>query len=455
MVSTPADILIETSPVETRAALIDGEGRLIRFLREPHHRQSLVDGIYRGRISALDKASGGAFVEIGASTAAYLPRAKGLTEGQALVVQVLRDGWGEKGAVVTRSPVLRGRYLGWQSTGKGVETERGVPKSRAAQTIRDELAASVGGRIIVRKPALEVSLEQLQDELAWLGEIWAGIEQSSEEKSAPECLLAPPGLAHRLLRDCQPEEGIYVDDRGLFSELKDSSASRCPDLKGRIVFHDKTPGLFEAAEVETEWQAALERKVALEGGGQLTFDETEALVAIDVDSGNVGGGPDGIRRANLAAMAEIARQIVLRNLGGLIVIDPITTGNRGHRKQMVDALRREMKGDDRATDVLGMTSAGLVEMTRQRQGPSLSADALAPRSRGITFNAECEAAGLLRRVIGLNGPGRPVIEARQEIIAVLTGILAEARAETERRLGQSLELRTDNAKTVPEIFLER
>lgn len=455
MVSAVADVLIEASPAETRAAFIDGEGRLLRFFREPHHRPSLVDGIYMGRVTALDKASGGAFVDIGVPAAGYLPRAKGLTEGQTLMVQVLRDGWGEKGPVLTRAPALRGRYLAFQPGGKGVESERGVPKNRMVQDIRDGLSKAAEGRITIRRPALDLPLERLRNEVALLSDEWSDVESKAKAQERLGCLCPPPGLARRLLRDTCLQEEVYIDDRSLFTALKAEIGARMPDLKARIVHHDKSPGLFEAAEVEAAWLEALERRVPISGGGRLTIDETEALVAVDIDSGNVRGGADGIRRANLAAMTECARQIVLRNISGLIVIDPITMSNRGHRKQIVEALRREMKGDDRATDVLGMSAAGLIEMTRQRQGPSLTADALAAPAESIALAAECEAAALLRRALRLQGVGRPVAVARCNIADALQGPLADALAETERRLGQSLELRRDDAKTVPEVFLER
>ncbi|MDA0656277.1 MAG: ribonuclease E/G [Proteobacteria bacterium] len=455
MVSEIADILIETSPAETRAALMAEDGRLVRFFIERSHRKSLRDGIYSGRVSAIDKVSNGAFVDIGVQAAAFLPRAKGLTEGEALVVQVVRNAWAEKGPVVTKTPVLYGRYVNLQPGGKGVQVERGVAKSRPAKELEESFDDNPAGRITIRRSALSVSRAVLDDELQRLQAQWEQALVAAKSAKASACLLPAPGLADRLLRDQSPTEEIYVDDRGVFMALKKLVNDRYGDLKGRIAFHGHETRLFEEAEVEDQLAASLERIVTLKGGGRLVIDETEALVAIDVDSGRVGGGPDGIRRANMDAMGAIAEQILLRNLAGLIVIDPISMSNRGHRKQIVEALRQAMKGDDRSVDVLGMTPAGLIEMTRQRSGPTLAEQMLLGRQPSVSLDAESEAAAVLRKALALKGPGRPVITATPDIVACLEGPLQDAVAETNRRLGQSLEIRANAAKYAPELSLER
>ena len=259
----------------------------------------------------------------------------------------------------------------------------------------------------------------------------------------------------RILRDHTPTEEIYVDEREIFITMKKMISDSYPDLRGKLVFYDSDLPLFEESGVEDKLGSALERTVTLENGSRLIFDETEALVAIDIDSGGISGGSDGARRANMAAMGDIAKQLILRNLAGLIVIDPISMSNRGHRKQVVDALRQAIRFDDRAVDVLGMGPAGLIEMTRQRSGLSLGAQLLKQQQLATTLSAETAAAALLRNALRLSGPGRLVAVVPPKIATALKGPLKDALAQTGRLLGQGLDIRLDEARKLPEVFLER
>ena len=237
--------------------------------------------------------------------------------------------------------------------------------------------------------------------------------------------------------------------------MKKMIDDRYPDLRGKLEFYDRKSPIFEESGVEDKLASALERTVALGNGSRLIFDETEALVSIDIDSGSVSGGPDSVRRANMAAMDEIAKQLILRNLAGLIVIDPISMSNRGHRKQMVNALRQAIRFDDHAVDVLGMGPAGLIEMTRQRSGLSLGGQLLKQAQLSATLSAETDAAALLRKALRLNGPGRQVAVVPPKIAAALEGPLKDALAQTGQLLGQGLEIRPDETKKMSDVFLER
>jgi ribonuclease G len=455
MVIAAADILVEVSPAEIRAALMDKDGRLAQFFVERTHRQSLVGGVYSGRVTALDKVSDGAFVDIGLDKPAYLPRAKNVTEGQIFIAQVVRDGWAGKGAVLTRTPVLQGRYVSFQAQGKGVQAERGFGKGRLVSEVEKVLGEQTAGRVTIRRPALKIAADVILGELAALRASWEAVASSAATGKSATCLLPAPDLMMRLLRDQMPTEEIYVDGREIFIAMKRTIGDHYPDLKGKLAFYDREAPLFEESGVEDQLATALERTVTLGNGSRLIFDETEALIAIDIDSGGIGGGPDGVRRANVAAMGDIAKQLILRNLAGLIVIDPISMSNRGHRKQVVDALRQAIRFDDRAVDVLGMGPAGLIEMTRQRSGLSLGAQLLNPPQLSATHSAESDAASLLRKALRLSGPGRPVAVVPPKIAAALQGPLEGALAQTGRLLGQDLEIRADAAKKLPEVFLER
>ncbi len=455
MVIAATDILVEVSPAEVRAALMDEDGRLVQFFVERTHRQSLVGGVYSGRVAAVDKVSGGAFVDIGLDKPAYLPRAKNVTEGQKFVAQVVRDGWSGKGAVLTRTPVLQGRYLSFQAQGKGVQVERGFGKGRGVTEVAKVLGEQITGRVTIRHPALKITQDTILSELAALRESWVAVASAAVTSKSATCLLPAPSLLMRILRDHTPTEEIYVDEREIFITMKKMISDSYPDLRGKLVFYDSDLPLFEESGVEDKLGSALERTVTLENGSRLIFDETEALVAIDIDSGGISGGSDGARRANMAAMGDIAKQLILRNLAGLIVIDPISMSNRGHRKQVVDALRQAIRFDDRAVDVLGMGPAGLIEMTRQRSGLSLGAQLLKQQQLATTLSAETAAAALLRNALRLSGPGRLVAVVPPKIATALKGPLKDALAQTGRLLGQGLDIRLDEARKLPEVFLER
>ena len=317
------------------------------------------------------------------------------------------------------------------------------------------LGEQTSGRITIRRPALKINQDTILRELTTLRKLWEALVSAATTCKSTTCLLPAPDLVKRLLRDQMPAEEIYVDGREIFITMKKMIDDRYPDLRGKLEFYDQKSPIFEESGVEDKLASALERTVALGNGSRLIFDETEALVSIDIDSGSVSGGPDSVRRANMAAMGEIAKQLILRNLAGLIVIDPISMSNRGHRKQMVNALRQAIRFDDHAVDVLGMGPAGLIEMTRQRSGLSLGGQLLKQAQLSATLSAETDAAALLRKALRLNGPGRQVAVVPPKIAAALEGPLKDALAQTGQLLGQGLEIRPDETKKMSDVFLER
>ena len=306
----------------------------------------------------------------------------------------------------------------------------------------------------MRGPSADASLIEIRDELQFLVRKWEEIQDMAESAKPPTRLTPAPEISKRILRDTNVIEQVLIGDRNLFYKLN-KITEYWPDLEGRIAFLRDQTNIFEVGDAESQWLAALDREVPLEGGGRITIDETEALIAIDVDSARARGKSDTIRRINVAAMSEIAHQICLRNLAGLIIIDPISMSNRKHRKELVDILRRAMKGDDRVTDILGMTPGGLIEMTRQRIGANFNDEYLTKKAPDIRLTATCEAADLLRRALTLQGSGRLTVVAHYDIISELRGMLSGALAETERRLGQNLVLRVDNTISVSNIYFER
>jgi ribonuclease G len=452
------DILIEVSPGETRAASVDRDGRLVGLQVERMGEESLIGAVCNGRVTRIEKATQTAFVEIGQASAGIINRAQGLHEGQMLVVQVVRDAWSDKGPALTAHVALTGRYV----VLRPMEDEIRWPSGMPARVRREHEAAVVaivreGEGLTLRGNLVLAGEGGLAAEADRLRALWRDIGTRAKEAGKPALLLASPGLAERVLRDEAPAGGIVVDDRRLVAELASLAERTAPDLAGRVALHDGRKALFVETGVEDQIADALARRVELPRGASLVFDELEALTAIDVNMGGAGVGrasDDAILSVNRAAAEEIARQVMLRNIAGLIVIDFISMRNKGNRRLLVDAMRRAFADDRVVVDVLGMTPAGLVEVTRQRRGRSLAGIMCVPVRRDAVLQPEALACAALRAALRTLGGGRPVLRCRPAVAAALKGALAAALAETERRLGQPLALREDASCPTFELLRE-
>ena len=362
--------LIEFSPGETRAALIDEKSRLIEMQVERMGESEIVGSIHLGRVTRVEKGIGAAFVEFDDKEPGFLGKAKNVTEGQAVIVQVIRAAGGGKGAVLTVNPELPGRYLSLDATRPGIHWPRGKWEGDRAElaTLLEEIAPE-GSGVAPGPLAPTVERDTLKAEADRLGATWKEIREKAASSKPPAELLASPALIDRVLREARGP--VVMDDPKHFSATRTMAERDMPDLADALeLYMGKTP-LFEETGVEEQLHEALSSRVEMPGGASLVIEETEALTAVDVNMGGSGGraqSDNAIRSANEAAVREAARQIRLRNIGGLIVVDFISMKNKTHRKQLVELLRREMRDDPVRHDVLGMTPAGLVEITRQRTG---------------------------------------------------------------------------------------
>lgn len=444
------DTLIEVSPAEIRMAGIDQDGVLQSIEIERMTHPLLLGAVVRARVSRVEKAMRAAFVDLGPMGEALLPKdkdrtGKPLAEGQWVVVQINRDGQGGKGPAATVRPTLQDRYLSFSPFGDGLTFDRRTGQGRERADletgIRDIDFGQDGGWL-VRQAALAVSGDVLQQCAAGLRQRWEDI-QAQNNGDKPAVLEAAPAAWERSLREAPPEGRIATDDRLLFGNIEAVATHRYPDLSSGLIYHNGPDTLFEASGVEEQIDEALSRYVSLPGGGNLVFDETEAMTVIDVnlaDGAAALRGADAAVRLNIRAAESAGRQIRLRNLSGLIVIDFVKMQRRAEGKRVIEALRRALKGSRATADVLGMTAAGLVEITRQRSGPSFSAYMLAPTATKKEVLPVAEASRLLREALRLRGGGRPTATASQQVLDALSNALAEALAETETRLGQNIEL---------------
>lgn len=465
------DALIEVSPAETRVALVDRESVLHRLDIHRAGRPRLQGAVVRGRVARVEKGMKAAFLDLGPLGEALLPKAKDgrgrpLTEGQWMVVQVSRDAHGGKGPAVSARPVLQDRYLSYMPFGLPNDTridfDRGLGKGRDLANVRRlaeqfdpgetggwlfrPAAAALGreGGISVINAARDALLARWQT------------AQSANDGSSPKVLEEAPAFWQSLMRDAPANGRIALDDRVLHARMKAAAETSYPDLLEGLLFHNQREALFDATAVEDQIEEAISRHVPLLGGGELVIDETEAMVVIDVnlaDGAAALSGGDAAVRLNVRAAEAAARQIVLRNLAGLIVIDFVKMKQRSDGKRVIDALRRGLKAPGGFADVLGMTAAGLIEVTRQRSGPSLTEQLLAPVSGNRPLSLDSQACAMLRRAIRLTGGGRPTLYAAKALLDTIRSRYKDALTETETRLGQSLDLVEREGRS-PEIVME-
>lgn len=437
-------VLIEVSPGETRAARLDHRERLTQLEVERMGDAPVSGAVHLGRVVRVEPGMGAAFVEIGAEQPGFLGKMRDVTEGQAVIVQVLRPADGGKGAVLTAAPVLPGRYVSLDATRPGIHFPQRWPGDREELVARLEAIAPAESGLAPQPRAAEAGEATLRSEVEHLMEVWAGISERAARAKPPAELLPAPRLIDRVLREA--EGRIVVDDPREFSRIRGIVEARMPELAGALeLWRGDTP-LFETAGVEEQIEAALAPDVPLPGGGSLLIEETEALTAIDVNMGGAGGrlpSEAAILKANQAAAREAARQIQLRNIGGLIVIDFISMRNKGNRRTVLEAMRREMREDPVRHDVLGLTPGGLVEITRQRTGTSLASWFATRERRSPEILPEAAACAALRAALRQSWSGRPVLAASPEIVAALRGPLAPALEEVSRRLGRPLDLRAE------------
>ena len=439
-------IAIEVSPGETRAALIGNDQRLIEFHIDRMGRQSLIDGVYLGRVRHIEAAHAGAFVEISDGVTGFLSQSKGLTQGQAIVVQVIRDASRDKGPALTRRPVIRGRYLTISPSGKdlsfarelGVGREKARLEEFAPKTLREGFGVSI------RPAAAFADNDALLAESERLYAAWDDIGEVAEAASAPALLAQPPNVIVRLLRDRATNGEIIIDDRETFRETLMVVQDYMPDMYGLVRRHESSEPIFDAIGIGDEVDTLPDRTTPIPRGGQLTIDALEALTAIDVDRGGASGGgsrEDAILSFNIGAVKEAARQVRLRNIAGLIVIDLISMRHKAKKDVLFQAAKKAFRTDPNPSDVLGLTTAGLLEITRRRAGAPLAAWLNIP-SPAIT-DASAEACAAFRIALHEGGSSALTIDAASEIIAQMEGPLRPALDAVNRKLGRNLTLRSD------------
>jgi ribonuclease G len=498
----PRQIIINSTPQEARVATMEN-ARLLEIQIERVRERSLAGSICKGRVMRVLPGMQAAFVDIGLEKAAFLPGAdffplsadeyaqvtpddghepppadapaaddaaaattrrtrvlppieERLQKGQDVIVQISKEPIGTKGARVTSNISLPGRYLVYLPFSGQVGVSRRIASEDERQRLREavEAVANDAGGIIIRTACEGVSKKEIQSDLRLLRRQWQHLSKKAESLPAPAILHQELDVVLRTMRDLSAPDvtRIVVDNRRDYQRVLDFIDEVMPRWRPRVELYELIEPIFERYGIEAQINKALERKVWLKSGGYIAIDHTEALTAIDVNTGRFVGKTDQhetMLRTNLEAARVLVDQLRLRNIGGLIIIDFIDMEHADDRKAVLAALNEALKGDKARATILGLSELGLVEMTRQRTRESLTQRLCEPcptcGERGHVKAVATTAYEVLRRIrreATMNGAVQGIaLTIHPQIGAFLAQYEPAALREIERELGVAVTVR--------------
>jgi ribonuclease G len=427
-------ILINVTPQESRVAITE-QGAVQELHVERGSNRGLVGNVYLGRVGRVLPGMQSAFIEIGLPRAAFLhvadlwagqkngdkngdkpteqkPIEKLLQEGQTLVVQVIKDPIGSKGARLSTQISIAGRLLvylpGDQHIGISQRIEDEAEREHLREKVHELMPPGESGGFIVRTVAETATDEELNADIEYLIRLWRGIIEKSKTAAAQALLYQDLDLTLRVLRDLvtTDTERIIVDSRETHLKLQDFAEHYTRRSLNVLEHYNGERPLFDLFGIEDELELALQRRVDLKSGGYVIIDQTEALTTVDVNTGGFVSGrsfDDTIFKTNLEATQVIARQLRLRNLGGIIIVDFIDMDNDEHKNAVLTELKKALSRDRTRVTVNGFTQLGLVEMTRKRTRESLAHVLCEPcptcSGRGEIKTAQTVCYEILREVM--------------------------------------------------------
>lgn len=409
-------------PEELRVALVDGQELYDLDVEVPSAEQKK-GNIYKGRISRIEPSLEACFVEYGAERHGFLPlreiapsyRKKesepgehqsirgALHEGQEVIVQVEKEERGTKGAALTTFVSLAGRYLVLKPNdprGGGISKRLEGDDRTEIRDILSQLPIPEGMSVIIRTAGVGHSLEQINWDLDYMRRLWESIVQAAESRPAPFLIYQESNVIIRALRDHFTNDigEVLVDEENIYNDARGFVEMVMPEHLNRLKHYQDNVPLFTRFQIESQIDAAYQRRVRLPSGGTLVFDTTEALISIDVNSARATQGSDIHETAfntNLEAASEISRQLKLRDLGGLVVIDFIDMNSNRHQREVENRLRQALDSDRARVQMGRISRFGLLELSRQRLRPSLNEAVLERCPR-------CEGEGNIRSVESLS-----------------------------------------------------
>ena len=475
--SLKEEILINVTPSEVRAALLEN-GVLQEVYIERAARRGLISNIYKGRVLRVLPGMQAAFIDIGLERTAFLhasdiarpdvpmesdevPGIRDLVrEGDEILVQVVKDPLGNKGARLTTYVTLPSRHLvllpHGDSVGISARIEDETERDRLRRLVEELLAEKdLRCGAIVRTVAEGTDREALAADLRYLIRLWSIIEERCRERSVKTLIHADLSLPLRVLRDMVTSdvERLLVDSRSDFEAMREFARTFLPDTGPAIELYERRRPIFDLHGIEDEIRKSLDRNIPLKSGGYLIFDQTEAMTTIDVNTGAYVGHrnlEETIYRTNLEAAVAIARQLRLRNLGGIIIIDFIDMEVPDHRENVLQVLEQSLSRDHARHQVTPVSPLGLVEMTRKRTRESLQhvlcEDCPACEGRGFVMTAETVCFEIFREIIRQSRQfefDSLMVLAAQDVIELLLDEQARSLAELEEQTGKSIRLQTE------------
>jgi len=465
------EIIANIDPLETRVAVLD-QGILVNLYIE--RGEPLAGNIYKGRVANVLPGMEAAFVDIGLERNAFLhvgdirsqrlageeveesfgkgAIAQRLRVGQEILVQVTKEPMGTKGARVTTYVALPAYYLVLMPTVNYVGVSRRIenePERKRLRQMADRLRPK-GMGVIVRTAAEGAEEKDLAQDMQFLLQVWNRVEERSKSSRAPALVYQDLHLIRRVVRDLFTDEveRFLIDSKEEFQRVQDLLGSFAPQLKPRVHLYRGETSVFEHTGVERELEKALRRKVWLKSGGYIVVDRTEALTIMDVNTGKYVGKTDlasTILRTNLEAVEETIRQIMLRDIGGIILVDFIDMESEPHRKKVMAALHEAVRRDRSKVHIIDLTGLGLVEITRKRMYQDLEEVMREPcpycEGRGRVLSAETMALRVrreLRRLLRAAKGKAMLLEVHPDVYQRLTdggdGWLRQLESQTGKRV---------------------
>lgn len=491
------EIIINVESLETRVAVLE-DGKLEEFQVEHPTQQRIVGNIYKGRIQNLEHDLQAAFVDIGLKKNAFLhywdmvpdgstgqadiddemPRQKSRRKrftnqeigkrfpaNSEIVVQITKGPIGTKGPRATASLSIPGRHLVMMPGSDMVGVSRKIGDASERQRLKkalDRMPLPRDTGIIVRTAAAGAGKRSLVRDLRALAVTWEELQTTIREQSAPCCIYEEPDLVERVVRDWLTEDvdRIVLDSEEKCEIVRKRAAKAFRRARSRIQLYRGDLPIFDHHDVERQLEEAFRRKVNLLSGGHVVFDETEALVAVDVNTGKhkgKGSQEDAILAVNIEAVDEACRQLRLRNIGGLIVIDLIDMRLRKHQNAVYRRMKNALKRDRARTNVLPISGLGIMEMTRQRveEGirSSMYVDCPYCRGRGnvrsalgMSVDIQRQLSAVVRRYSGKNGALDLRVVIHPTVLARLRSEDEQFLVQLESRLGGTLTFKSDPSK---------
>jgi ribonuclease G len=474
------EILINVAPRENRAALIEN-GVLTELFVERQSRRGIVSNLYKGRVQRVLPGMQAAFIDVGLERTAFLHAAdiaapnndntmmssvqqaedirSLVREGDDILVQVVKDPMGTKGARLTTFVALPSRLMVYMPRGEGIGVSSRIDdeaeRARLKELVLEAVPEISQGGYIVRTAAQGATIVQIREDIEYLRRLWMHVKEKGLMASAGELVYEDLPLPTRILRDelARGVDRVFVDNAAAHAKMLEFAASFMPGSTTTVELYTGARPIFDLHGIEEEIGKALERSVNLKSGGHLVIDQTESMTTIDVNTGGFVGHrnlEDTIFRTNLEAAVAIARQLRLRNLGGIIIIDFIDMTDAAHRTQVMEALQRALAGDHAQTHIASVSSLGLVEMTRKRTRDSLEhllcASCPSCEGRGFVRTPETVCHEIFREIVRQSRQFQSkelLILAHQNVIDRLLDDESAVLAELEHQIGRPIRLQVE------------